>query len=71
MQQDVMKRRVGPFLYEEKPALILEDTREAMYFDFNNKHPSVIKFSQWKQTLREVAWNIKKVHAAHASTSLL
>ena len=32
-QRDVMKRRLGPFVVEEKPAFILSDVREAMYAD--------------------------------------
>lgn len=56
-----MKRRVGPFLYEQKPALILEDVLEAMYADFESKHPMLLKFTKWKVILKEVAWNIKKV----------
>lgn len=62
-QRDVMKRRIGPFAYEEKPALILEDVLEAMFADFDKKHPKCIKFSKWKDVLRKVAWNIKKVRA--------
>lgn len=45
-QRDVMRKRVGPFLYEEKPALILSDVLESMYEDFKLKNAEVqISFS--------------------------
>jgi hypothetical protein len=63
-----MKRWVGPCTYEEKPALILSDVREAMFADFQTKNPTItILFSQWKVTLKTVAWNIRK---AYRSTCL-
>lgn len=65
---DVMKRRIGPFLVEEKPAYILSDVKQAMYADFKLKNSSInIKFSKYKQVLEEVAWNLKK---AYRSTCL-
>lgn len=36
-QRDVMRRRTGPFTYQEKAALILSDVREAMFADFKEK----------------------------------
>lgn len=60
-QRDVAKRRRGPFVVEEKEGLILEDVRQAMHADFEKKHPSTLKYSKWKEVLKEVAWNIKKV----------
>lgn len=49
-------------MYEEKPAIILEDVLEAMFSDFDRKHPEQLKLSKWKEVLKEVAWNLKKVH---------
>ena len=59
-QRDIVKRRVGPFVTESKPGLILEDVREAMHADFDSKQPGLLKYSRWKEVLNEVAWNIKK-----------
>ena len=54
-QRDYMKRTTGPCTFEEKPALILSDVREAMFADFQNTRPTIsIKYSQWKITLKEV-----------------
>lgn len=67
-QRDVMKRRTGPCTVEEKAALILSDVREAMFADFQEKHPEIkISFSQWKETLKTEVWNMKK---AYRSTCL-
>ena len=67
-QRDVMKRHVGPCVVEEKPALILSDTRENMYADFVEKNPRIkLAYSTWKARLKAVAWNTKK---AYRSTCL-
>ena len=61
--RDVMKRRTGPCVVEEKPALILSDTKEAMFEDFQKQHPEVkIKFSRWKSALKKLVWNMKKTY---------
>jgi len=58
--RDVMKRRTGPCVVEEKPALILSDTKETMFEDFQKHHPEVpIKFSRWKTLLKKLVWNMK------------
>jgi hypothetical protein len=36
-----LKRKLGPFVFEEKPALILSDVLEAMYASFMEKHLGV------------------------------
>ena len=67
-QRDVVKRQTGPFTVESKPAFILSDTREAMYSDFCEKHPSIkISYSHYKKTLKVIVWNLKK---AYRSTCL-
>ncbi|KAL3892591.1 MAG: hypothetical protein SGPRY_014983, partial [Prymnesium sp.] len=67
-QHDVKRRRIAPFVYEEKPAPILSDVHESMYTDFIRQHPSTqISFSGWKKVLKEVAGNITK---AYRSTCL-
>lgn len=66
--RDVMKRRTGPCTHEEKPAPILSDVRAAMYADFQNQQPTVkLSYAQWKTTLKEEVWYIKK---AYRSTCL-
>ena len=62
-----MRKRLAPFLVEERPGLILEDVLEAMYNDFNEKNPELLKISKWKEVLAEEVWNIKK---AYRSTCL-
>ena len=63
--RDVMKRRVAPFTFKEKPAFIQSLTEEAMFTEFRKAHPgSKIKFSQYKL---ELPWNRKK---AYRSTCL-
>eukprot|EP00966_Prymnesium_polylepis_P017946 414119-Prymnesium_polylepis.2 len=63
-----MKRTLRPFVVEAKPAFILSDTRLAMYADFTQKQPSIkLSYSQYKKTLKEIAWNLKK---AYRSTCL-
>ena len=58
----------GLCTYEEKPALILSDVRAAMYADFQNQQPAVkLSYAQWKTTLKEEVWYIKK---AYRSTCL-
>ena len=52
-QRDVMRKRLAPFLVEERPGLILEDVLEAMYNDFNEKNPELLKISKWKEVLAE------------------
>eukprot|EP00966_Prymnesium_polylepis_P062684 1455098-Prymnesium_polylepis.2 len=62
-QRDVMKRKTGPCTHEEKAALILSDVRQAMYADFQNKHPTIkLKYSKWKASLKELVWNMKKAY---------
>ena len=59
-QRDVMRRRLGPFTYEEKAGLIQSDTNEGMFADFKKLHPEIdIKFSQYKD---ELPWNRKKAY---------
>tara|TARA_B110000046_G_C12951629_1_gene380417 strand:+ start:780 stop:1046 length:267 start_codon:yes stop_codon:yes gene_type:complete len=56
-----MKQNTGPCTYEEKAALILSDVRQAMYADFQNKHTAIkLSYSQWKASLKELVWNMKK-----------
>ena len=61
-QRDVVKKRTGPFTLEHRPGLILEDVREAMYTDFEEKHPGLLKFSQWKKVVKDEVWQIKKAY---------
>ena len=62
-QCDIMKRRTRPCTTEEHEALILSDVREAMFADFKEKNPAIkISFSQYKTTLKEVVWYLKKAH---------
>ena len=64
-QRDIMRRRVGPFLIEEKPAFIQSDTEEAMFELFQKERPDIaIKLRQYKY---ELPWNMKK---AYRSTCL-
>ena len=63
--RDVMRRRVGPFLIEEKPAFIQSDTEAALFELFQTARPDVkIEVAQYK---RELPWNMKK---AYRSTCL-
>ena len=63
--RDVMRRRVGPFLVEEKPAFIQSDTEEALFELFRKAEPDVkIQLAQYK---KELPWNMKK---AYRSTCL-
>ena len=60
--RDVMKRRAGPCVVEEKPALILSDTREPMFEDFQANHPKIkLEYAKWKAMLKKLVWNMKKV----------
>mmetsp|Transcript_10548 Transcript_10548/g.31128 ORF Transcript_10548/g.31128 Transcript_10548/m.31128 type:complete len:304 (+) Transcript_10548:423-1334(+) len=55
-----MRRRVGPFVVQEKNAHIMSNTEEAVFDDFVKAHPEVdIKFSQYKQ---ELPWYRKKAY---------
>ena len=63
--RDVMRRHVGPFLVEEKPAFIQSDPIEVMYDLFRKARPDIkIGLTQYKG---ELPWNLKK---AYRSTCL-
>ena len=50
-QRDVMRRRLGPFNYDDRPAFILSDTIEGTFNDFKKQHPEIdISLSQSIQT---------------------
>ena len=60
---DIMRRKLGPFIFEEKPALILSDVLESMYASFKEKHALIkLSFSKYKEVVHEVAWNLKKAY---------
>jgi hypothetical protein len=64
-QRDVMRRRLGPFVHEERPASIMSDTLEGVFADYQQTNPdSTIKLSQYKL---ELPWYHKK---AYRSTCL-
>ena len=53
-QRDVMTRRVGPFVIESRPGLILSDVQEAMFAEFAKENPAVkLKESKWKVSAAE------------------
>lgn len=56
-QRDVVKRQTGACTSEEKLGLILLDTREAMFADFQMKKPTInIAYSTWKGVLKREVW---------------
>jgi hypothetical protein len=59
-QRDVMTRRLGPFIKDERAAYIQSETIEALYAAFRQKHSECsISLSQFKL---ELPWNMKKAY---------